>query len=63
MHRPARRWLVASHAMLQGMTEAPVAALLWYLPLREAIDHLASVSRQLGLVPVTTTALIKEALR
>jgi hypothetical protein len=29
MHRPARRWLVASHAMLQGMTEAPVAALLW----------------------------------
>jgi len=34
-----------------------------YLPLREAIDHLASVSRRLGLAPVTTTALIKEALR
>ena len=34
-----------------------------YLPLREAIDHLVSVSRRLGLAPVTTTALIKEALR
>ena len=34
-----------------------------YLPLREAIDHLVSVSRRLGFAPVTTTALIKEALR
>lgn len=34
-----------------------------YLPLREAIDHLVSVSRQLELAPGTTTALIKEALR
>lgn len=34
-----------------------------YLPLREAIDQVVSVSRRLGLAPVTTAALLKEALR
>ena len=34
-----------------------------YLPLREAIADLVTVSRRLGLAPETTAALLKEALR
>ncbi|MFI2752822.1 GntR family transcriptional regulator [Cellulomonas sp. P22] len=34
-----------------------------YAPLQQAVEHVVHLSRELGLSPETTTALLREALR